>query len=352
MSFFDKNQNLIKVLKILVIFVAIYILFSYFGSYFLPFLIGYILCIILYPLFKFFNNIYKIPKPLASILCIVICIFLVGIIGVGIVGQIVKEGKEFIKDLPYYIDAVKQTFTSFNNKLQSMFSILPHNLENIIFNFSNNILNIAGDFLANGLKNTSINVIKKVPNFLMMIIISLISCHLLIDKENIERFLLRQIPKNYKDKIFIVKDGIYNAVFGYIKAQAIIMCLIASICFIGLVFIKGPYALFIAFIIGVVDALPVFGSGFILWPWALYSAITGNYGMAIGLIVIYLIILITRQFVEPKIVGKQIGIHPLITLMSIYIGLKIFGVFGFIIGPIIMIIIKALQNENILPNWR
>ena len=74
--------------------------------------------------------------------------------------------------------------------------------------------------------------------------------------------------------------------------------------------------------------------------------------MAIGLIIIYVVVLVTRQFLEPKVLGKQIGIHPLATLMSIYIGLQIFGIFGFIIGPVLMVIIKALQNANVLPKWR
>ena len=130
------------------------------------------------------------------------------------------------------------------------------------------------------------------------------------------------------------------------------MSLISTICFIGLSIINVRYALLIAVIIGIIDALPVFGSGFIIWPWCIYNLIIGNYGMTIGLIILYVVLLITRQFLEPKIIGKQIGIHPLVTLMSIYIGIKIFGVFGFIIGPCIIIIIKSLQNENILPKWR
>lgn len=353
MYFLENKEPFKKILKLFIFLLVIYIFLNYVGGLFLPFIIGYILCIILYPLFKVLNNRYKIPKPISSILCISILILLVIIIGVGIVGQIVKEGKEFIKDLPYYIQSIKNTFEELKDKIQSLIKILPDGLENTIIGFFENSSSILGELLGNGLKNTSIKVIRKVPNAFMITIISIISCYLmLIDKENIQRFIIRQLPKKYTGKFGIVKSGIGDAVFGYIRAQAIIMCLIATVCFLGLLLLDAPYALFIAVVIGIIDALPVFGSGFILWPWALYNIIIGNYGLSIGLIIIYVVVLLTRQFVEPKILGKQIGIHPLATLMSIYIGLQVFGIFGFIIGPIIMVIIKALQNENILPQWR
>ena len=353
MNFLDKRENLVKILKLILVLLGIYLFLHYIGGLFLPFIIGYILCIILYPLFKILNNKYKIPKPISSILCIIVLIVVISFIGVGIVGQIIKEGKEFSKDLPYYIESIKITFDEINEKIQSLISVLPNGLENMILDFLENSSSITGEFLGNGLKNTSISVIKKVPNALMITIISIISCYLmLIDKENMQKFIIRQLPERYADKFSVVKSGIGSAVFGYIRAQAIIMCLIATICFIGLLILNAPYALFIAVVIGIIDALPVFGSGFILWPWSLYNVITGNYGLSIVLIIIYVVVLLTRQFVEPKILGKQIGIHPLATLMSIYIGLQIFGVFGFIIGPIIMVIIKALQNEDILPKWR
>jgi predicted PurR-regulated permease PerM len=101
-----------------------------------------------------------------------------------------------------------------------------------------------------------------------------------------------------------------------------------------------------------VDALPVFGSGAFFWPWALYSIIVGNYKMAMGLAIINILVLITRQMLEPRIIGSQIGLHPVATLMSIFIGLKVFGLFGFIIGPIILVTIKALQDNGLLPAWK
>lgn len=353
MQFFKENREiLLKTIKCIILVIIIYLFIHFLGSYFAPFIFGYILCIILYPLFKFFKK-FKIPNGINSILCILILIFIISFIGVGIAGQIVKEAKEFSKELPYYIEQVKLTFQDLQTKIDNLITLLPDGIEEILDNFSENSKIFVSEFLGNGITTKSVSFIKKIPNALMITILGIISCFLiLMDKENIDNFILRQIPKKYKDKFNMVKSHILETIFAYIKAQAIIMCLMSTICFIGLSIINAPYALLIAVVIGVIDALPVFGSGFILWPWSIYNLIVGNYGMAIGLIIIYVVILVTRQFVEPRILGKQIGIHPLVTLMSIYIGIKVFGLFGFIIGPCIVVIIKALQDENIILKWK
>jgi sporulation integral membrane protein YtvI len=150
----------------------------------------------------------------------------------------------------------------------------------------------------------------------------------------------------------VAKAGVIKAIGGYIRAQCILMCIVSAICVTGLVILGNQYALLLGVLIAFVDALPVFGSGAFFWPWALYSIIVGNYKMAMGLAIINILVLITRQMLEPRIIGSQIGLHPVATLMSIFIGLKVFGLFGFIIGPIILVTIKALQDNGLLPAWK
>jgi predicted PurR-regulated permease PerM len=106
------------------------------------------------------------------------------------------------------------------------------------------------------------------------------------------------------------------------------------------------YAFFIGFTIGLVDALPALGSGFILWPWALYSILTSDYNFGIGLLITYIVIFITRQILEAKIFAKKSGIHPLLIIISMYIGLKVYGFFGFFIGPVVIILIKVMVFDD------
>ena len=120
------------------------------------------------------------------------------------------------------------------------------------------------------------------------------------------------------------------------------MCIIGSVCITGLTILGVQYSFFIGFLIGIIDAIPALGSGFFYWPWVTFSLITGNYNRSIGLLCIYFIIFFIRQGLEPRIVGDQLGVHPVVMLMSVYFGLYIFGIPGVIIGPCVSVIIKSI----------
>jgi predicted PurR-regulated permease PerM len=113
----------------------------------------------------------------------------------------------------------------------------------------------------------------------------------------------------------------------------------------------GGYIIAISVVTAIVDILPVLGTGTILIPWAVYSLFTGNVGLGIGLIVLYALITVIRQILEPRLVSMNVGIHPVITLLGMYLGVRLFGVFGIFILPITFFLIKALNDEGIIHLW-
>lgn len=122
---------------------------------------------------------------------------------------------------------------------------------------------------------------------------------------------------------------------------------------IGLTILKVPYAFTIAFIIGLVDLLPYLGVGAVLVPWIIYLFLTGNLQWAIGLSITYGIIITVRQFLEPKLVASSIGIDPLLTLISLFVGLKLFGMIGLILGPVTVVILMALHRARVFQDvWK
>jgi len=172
------------------------------------------------------------------------------------------------------------------------------------------------------------------------------------DKMKIQNFIERQLPASWNRKIDIARRDLFGALLGYIKTQLILMIFVSSICIIGLTILRVKYSLLIGFVIGIFDAFPILGSGGILIPWAIYNFITGDYFRAIGFLIIYGVVILFRQMVEPKVLGTQIGVYPLVTLMAMYIGIKMFGVIGIIAGPIVVIFIKTMQKVGIIPEWR
>jgi len=149
-----------------------------------------------------------------------------------------------------------------------------------------------------------------------------------------------------------MQKGLIGVLGGYIKTQLILMWITFCICLIGLFLFEMKYALLISSMIALVDILPVFGSGIILIPWIIYNLIIGNYVIALGLLGIYGLLFMTRHIMEPKIFSHHIGLYTLVTVMGMYIGYKTMGVFGFIAGPIIIVIVTTFQNIGVLPKFR
>ena len=114
--------------------------------------------------------------------------------------------------------------------------------------------------------------------------------------------------------------------------------------FIGM---NVKYPLLMAIVIGFVDALPILGSGTIMVPWAVISALNGDIKLGIAIVVLWIIMSIVRQFLEPKIVSGKIGIHPIFTLIAMYTGFKLIGIMGMLVGPIVLIILKSIISKEI-----
>jgi sporulation integral membrane protein YtvI len=133
---------------------------------------------------------------------------------------------------------------------------------------------------------------------------------------------------------------------GYLKAYLLIMLITFFEVFIGLSILKVNYAFILAIVIAIVDILPVLGTGAVLVPWAILAFIGGNAPLGIGLIVLYGVTLIARQIIEPRIIGSTLGLHPLMTLASVYIGLKLLGLAGIFIGPILALLLFKKEESS------
>jgi predicted PurR-regulated permease PerM len=115
---------------------------------------------------------------------------------------------------------------------------------------------------------------------------------------------------------------------------------------LGLIILQNPYALMIGLIMAVLDFLPILGSGSVLIPWALFHLVTGEVNAAVGLMALYAVITITRQVLEPKILGEQIGVHPLLSLVSVFVGFQVFGVLGIFIGPALVMVFISMKEPG------
>lgn len=206
-----------------------------------------------------------------------------------------------------------------------------------------------------------ISTAKQIPSIAIAVVITLVACcFMTTGYDEIIHFIKCQFPENRRKDLSRAKYILKDSLGKMGKAYLLIMLVTFIEMSIGLTVLKlvgvfkisvTSYILIIAAVTAIVDIIPVLGTGTILIPWALYSLITADFGLAIGLIIIYAAITVIRQVIEPKLVAGQLGLSPIVTIAALYFGLKIFGVLGMIITPILVIMLKLLNDEGIISLW-
>lgn len=317
----------------------------------LPFFIGYLISKLFIPIL----NTSKIKNKFLLIIFTFILILLFISLISGILFFMGRSFVEFLSSRIISNDEFRTQTLYYYNQLISNSLDLPFNLTiNIKTVFDNTIQELITFLVEQSqiIVENSLRFIVFLPEILVFIIITFISAFFFTkDYELMNSFKLKYIQP-YLERIkkneyyeIIVKD-VFFVLFGYLKAQLILMSFTFIIASFGLGVLRVENFVFKSFAISLIDALPIFGTAIILVPWGIFSLISDKIFLGTGLFLLYLILTIFRQSVEPKIFSTQIGLYPLTTLFSIYAGLKIIGVLGIFIGPILVIITKTLIKHR------
>ena len=320
---------------------------NFFGV-FSPFIIAYVVTRILRPLMVKIEKKIKVPKVVSTL----ICLLLFALIAIVVIWFLIHS---IVDGISYLINIISANTTA--TQIASYIELLEVNLENLseFLKIEIDISAISGELsglamnLIKVLSNTAINIAAGIPGFLVSFIIGCIaSFYMLFDYDRISGFINKQLSDKGKKFVEVFNNNVLFSLFRMIFSYI----LISVICFIELAigfFVLGiDDAWFVAFIIAIVDVFPIVGSGGILVPWGIVCIVMGDPVRGIGLMALWGIIVVVRQIVEPKIVGSQIGLHPLITIMTLYIGLELMGGLGLIMGPLYIIICKKLNESSII----
>jgi len=337
--------NLKKSLIAAVVVVAVLLgVFAFYqlSFYIAPFIIAFILSLILEPMIRILTRFLKMGRKLAALISLLFLLVTLGFLLTIVIIKLVNEIRSLAYMLPGYFSELYRNILILIDMGNDVYQWLPYeitsNIGNIISSVSNSLIKIA-----NSIVSGAFSTVVLLPEVLVFTIVTILSTFFIAsDREKIINFFKNQLPESWIKKIISIKEDMFNALFGYIRAQLILMSITFTELYIGLTIIGIRYTLLLAFLIAIIDALPVFGTGGILIPWAIYNFLTGDIKRGISLFVLYLIVLIIRQLIEPKILGHQIGVYPLLTLISMYVGLRLIGVFGLILGPITFLLLKNI----------
>lgn len=343
-----------KVLKKIFSFILtllILLLIMKLSIFYMPFLIALVLAIFIEPAIKFLMKHLKWTRRTSSIF--VIAISIIAILGIVTFGAVTlfNESSKLLQGSDLYFNKAKSLIDNITGS-EGLLEKLPEELQSSVKNAENDLIETASKWITKTLSKIKDWIIK-VPNLFMTFIFLLMALYFMCtDKIYMLDQMEHHFPDVWTKKISTYIHEITKSLGQYLRAECTLISISFFISLIGLTIFKMihlnvEFPLIMAIAIAFVDALPILGSSAVMIPWAIIEAINGDFVLGIAIIVLLGIMGITRNILEPKLVSKHIGIHPVFTLIAMYTGYKVMGVFGLIIGPILLIVLKEIYSPLI-----
>lgn len=319
----------------------------------LPIIVAFVIAWLLHRPIDWLADKIHIKKSVVALCVVIMVYFIIGLVLVRLsMGAFVLLQNFFIDIPDFYNNEVAPLLTEFFVWFENIWKNIDPMLLEGIEKSADDILNSLGGLVTNISSNAIAWISGKalsIPGIVMKIFITLIvTVFVTMDFHTIISFIARQIPEKNKKYFKEIRDYTGGTLLKCLKSYILIMLLTFSELIIGFTIIGIQNAPVLAAIIAVIDILPVLGTGGVLIPWTIISIITGDIKLGISIAVLYIIILVVRNIVEPKIVGSQVGLHPVITLASMFTGLHFFGILGMFGFPIGLSVIKNLNDRGVI----
>ncbi|MGE5404247.1 MAG: sporulation integral membrane protein YtvI [Candidatus Saccharibacteria bacterium] len=360
-------KNLVRLAVALLALLIVYLLFEFVlpiagrllkaaPEMVMPFLLAILFAILIEPLIRLFQKHIKLGRGLSTFVSLLVAVGGLMVIVSLIVGRLISEinvlygtfSRRYLELGDVIMQGLERAQHYYLNlRLPAEVDrTLEANLESIL-NAIRTVIATSGNYLVRSLTS--------LPELFIFLIITVVATYFIAnERHGIWIWFIELLPESWAGKTRKVIWDMIEAFLGFIRAYTILVTLTAILTIIGLSIIGVPYALTIGILTGFLDILPVVGPGSLFMPWIAWEFFKGQTAFAIGLVIVYLVITVVRQILEPRIVGKNVGLHPLATLIALYIGLKTAGFAGVILGPVLVIFILACQRAGVFEgiSWK
>lgn len=395
-----KRALIINVIYLAMIIAIGFLVIRYAMGVCFPFLFAFLVALVLQRPKNFLVRKTFLKDGAASVICVFLLLFvvlaLVSLLGVRVFSRV----QDFINYIALQLQNIETVIENIQKWVLSLIEKAPEFLRNTLHDSVSQLFTKINDYLASSSADTAaaatdaavaaadsaqssasalsgllsgnfklswvttpisslLSTAKQIPSVLIAVVITLVaSCFMTTEYPKVMAFIRLQFPEHRRNDIDRAKVLLRSSLGKMGKAYALIMLVTFIEMSVGLTVLRligvfqSNYIIMIAVVTAIIDIVPVLGTGTVLIPWAVYSFITGSFGLGIGLIVIYAAITVIRQVIEPKLVAGQLGLSPIVTIAALYFGLKIFGVLGMLITPILVIMLKLLNDEGIIHLWR
>lgn len=350
-----RKRFIINTAFVIIIAVIFYAVIKYALSVLLPFFIAFVLSALLQPAVRFIRKKTKLRQKKASLIVVVMFLCTIGVLLSLLAIEIFILVRDLLSSAPAY----------YSGTIQPAILNLVKYAETFLKNFDSDIVLDYNDMLPqfsdlipsiNSLFSITTNLLTTIPGFLISVLISVISLFFISgDYTNICKWCLFQLPEKPRHTVIEIRDYVKEILFKYVRSYALILTitfmeLSIFLLIAGLInpnmFDSVGTTIFTAVIIALFDLLPIVGTGTILVPWAIIRILLGDIITGVMLIIIFLIVTVIRNIIEPKIIGTQVGLHPIVTLMAMIVGTAAFGVVGLFLFPITLALLKDLNDRG------
>ena len=323
----------------------------------LPFVVALLVSLLLRPLVRFLHEKCRIHKGIAAVVTVLVFYCLLGLAVVLLSVKLFASAKSFVMNLPeLYNTVIEPLLASLTAEIERFVARLDPSalgtfsglvagigtsLENSVLSFSGKALSVVGGYAVS------------VPGWLLNVLIMIIATvFITMDYPILKGFVLRQLSDEHRQRAHDIRVHLGKTLGQYVRSYALILLITFCELSVGLLVIGVDNAVLIALLIALFDILPVVGSGTVLIPWAIVSAVLGNYHLAAGLAILYVIVVIVRNIIEPKIVGQHVGLHPIVTLLAMVIGTYVFGPIGLLGLPVALAIAVSMNEAGVIQLYR
>lgn len=338
-----------KLIILIISLIGVYLSFKL-AFFYMPFLIAFIISLLLEPAIRFLMRKCKLNRKASSIIIMIVVIGIILGLLIWVISTLISEGSNLLDNLGTYFTNASTLIQNFINGENLKKLNIPDSVIGAIERSTTELLNTITTWL-NSFLQSALEWLTSIPTIGVYLVVTFLSLYFICtDKVYMIDQIEHHLPEIWVKKLYKHLKGIITVLGNYLKAEAILVLVSFIISLIGLYIFKFAglnisYPLLYAIGIGFVDALPIFGSGTVMIPWAIISACNGNITLALCVLGLWIVMSVVRQFIEPRIVGNHIGIHPIFTLIAMYTGFRISGVLGLFIGPIILIILKNIFSS-------
>lgn len=350
MSYEKKKQFIVNILFYTILAAIAVFTVKYALKWIMPFVVAFVVSAVITPTANRISGYFKVSKKFAACFCAflfyAVAVGLIVLTGFGLYVAL----KNFFSDLPFIFEnSIAPTLASVSDSIQNFLAGVDPALSDTIKEASNAFAENFGSMISSisvGAVTWLSSYITEVPFFVAAVFISVIATFFIAsDYENIRAFIIKQIPEKWHLFLKDVRQYSLKTLSRYLRSYALIMTITFCELSVFLWLLGVENFAVIALIIAMFDIIPVCGSGGVLIPWAVFSLFQGRFAFGIGMLVVYAIITVIRQIIEPKIVGDQVGLPAVVTLMAMFLGVRFMGVFGLFAFPIALVILKNL-NDN------